>query len=162
MLQKKNKNLNERQYSPELFERFKNDKCFFFYLTFSKHNIHITVTNVKGNILMRDSSGTLGFLKSSRHSYLAFFEVGERIMWQFTQMNFPIFSKFIVLIKGTHRFKNSALFGLFSKYKPNSSRKVYIQDITSISHNGCRLIRKRRNRIKRSRFMHKYLNKFLL
>lgn len=80
MLQKKNKNLNERQYSPNLYTRFENDKCFFFYLTFSKHNVHITVTNNHGDILMRDSSGTLGFLKSSRHSYLAFFEVGERIM----------------------------------------------------------------------------------
>ena len=79
MIQRQNKNLLDRQCNLKLLQRFKNDKCFIIHITFSKHNIHVTITNLKGNILMRDSSGTLGFLKSSRNSYLAFFEVGERL-----------------------------------------------------------------------------------
>ncbi len=78
-MQKQVKNLSERKYTLSLLNRFKNDKYFIIYITFSAHNVHVCVTTKTGDILMRDSGGTLGFLKSSRNSYVSFFEVGERI-----------------------------------------------------------------------------------
>lgn len=80
MQRRRLKNLDERVLSLKLLRRIKNNKFVKLYITFSKHNVHIVATDSQGCILMRDSSGTIGFNKSARNNSAAFIEVGQLII----------------------------------------------------------------------------------
>ncbi len=156
LMQRSNKKLGDRKYDMNLIQRFKNEKCFFIiHITFSAHNLHVCVTNRKGQILMRDSAGTLGFLKGSRNTYVAFFEVGERIAWQFHRVGGKLAE---IWLKGKHKFLRAVVRGLILHRHINV---LFVRSITPISHNGCRVKRKKMLRRRRFRKILPKVTRFL-
>lgn len=101
------------------------------------NNTLITITDVNGDTICRDSAGTVGFKGSRKSTPFAAQRAGEKCAN--TAKRFGI-REVEVRVKGPGSGRESAISALQSAGLRISS----IEDVTPIPHNGCRPPKRRR------------------
>lgn len=107
------------------------------------NNTFVTVTDDKGNKKTGASAGCLEEIKggSRRSTKYAAEAIAEHVGRSAKNRGKPI----VVRVKGSTYFgKKKAVILSFRKGVGRKSLIMYIHDVTQLSHNGCRLPRKRR------------------
>ncbi len=107
------------------------------YIKASYNNTIITITDLIGNVLSWRSSGCEGF-KGTKKSTPYAAQISAKSLSKKIRNTYNIFSVEIY-IKGPGPGRESAIRSL-----SNFFRIIYIADITSIPHNGCRPPKERR------------------
>ncbi len=107
------------------------------YIKSSHNNTMITITDVNGETVAWDSSGTIGFKGTRKATPFAATRAGESVGQKVRKMGM---SEIEVRIKGTGGGREAAVNGLVS----TGLRVSAIEDHTPIPHNGCRPCKKRR------------------
>lgn len=107
------------------------------YIFSTKNNTLITLTDLQGNTKFSTSAGVLGFKNSRKSTTYAAQAAAEQVALKALNMGFY---SVIIKIKGLGYGKESSLRILFK------SRLLITKIIeqTPISHNGCRVAKKRR------------------
>lgn len=103
----------------------------------SGNNVIILLANLDGNTRVWSSSGSCGFQGARRGSPVAGKLAMEGILKGALELGIK---EVIVTVKGSGPIRDAALRSL----RKASLKIVLIRDITPISHNGCRLRKKRR------------------
>jgi small subunit ribosomal protein S11 len=101
------------------------------------NNTLVTVTDVNGDTLCRDSAGTMGFKGSRKSTPFAAQRAAESAASKARKMGI---SEVEVRVNGPGSGRESAITALQSA----GLRIVSIEDVTPIPHNGCRPRKKRR------------------
>ena len=101
------------------------------YINASYNNTIITLTDLKGNVLVWTSAGSLGFKGAKKATPFAASKVAERLAQTAKKSGVE---KVAVLVKGVGSGRESAVISLASR----GLDIISIKDITPIPHNGCR------------------------
>nr|YP_010890588.1 ribosomal protein S11 [Thonningia sanguinea]WJE89142.1 ribosomal protein S11 [Thonningia sanguinea] len=107
------------------------------YINTNFNNIIITATDFYNRVLFWSSGGSCGFTNSKKKTPFAIQIVTKKILKKLIRKNIK---KIKVFLKGSGYFRDVALRVL---YESNIDLCV-VQDVTPISHNGCRLPKKKR------------------
>ncbi len=101
------------------------------------NNTLITITDVKGDAICRDSGGTVGFKGSRKSTPFAAQRAAEKCAR--SAMRFGV-REVEIKVKGPGSGRESAI----SALQQAGLRIASIEDITPIPHNGCRPRKRRR------------------
>jgi len=101
------------------------------------NNTMVTITDLNGETLAWDSSGTIGFKGARKATPFAATRAGETVGQKVRKMGM---NELEVRVKGTGAGREAAVNGLVS----TGLRVTAIEDHTPIPHNGCRPRKKRR------------------
>lgn len=101
------------------------------------NNTLVTITDVNGETLCRDSAGTVGFKGSRKSTPFAATRAAEECAGKAKKFGMV---ELEVRVRGAGPGRESAVTGLQS----GGLRITAIEDHTSIPHNGCRPCKKRR------------------
>ena len=101
------------------------------YIKASYNNTIITLTDLKGNVLVWTSAGSLGFKGAKKSTPFAASKVAERLAQTAKKSGVE---KVAVLVNGVGSGRESAVRSLASR----GLDIISIKDITPIPHNGCR------------------------
>ena len=101
------------------------------YINSSYNNIIITLTDLKGNVLMWSSAGSIGFKGPKKATSYAASKVSNILIEKAKKFGIE---KIAIFVKGVGSGRNSAIRSLAS----HGLEIVSITDITPIPHNGCR------------------------
>ena len=101
------------------------------YINASYNNTIITLTDLKGNVLVWTSAGSLGFKGAKKSTPFAASKVAERLAQTAKKSGVE---KVAVLVNGVGSGRESAVRSLASR----GLDIISIKDITPIPHNGCR------------------------
>jgi small subunit ribosomal protein S11 len=117
---------------------FKNIKEFIFYVTATLNNTSVTLTDLKGNVLLKSSCGAQGFKGSTKSTGHAAEETAKKVI---SEARKHISENVLVYIncKGIGPGKESAIKIICSNFAVSG-----IQDKTAVAHGGCRPPKKRR------------------
>ena len=101
------------------------------------NNTLITVTDMNGDAICRDSGGTVGFKGSRKSTPFAAQRAGEKCAR--TAMRYGV-REVEIRVKGPGPGRESAI----SAFQQTGLRIASIEDVTPIPHNGCRPRKRRR------------------
>lgn len=107
------------------------------YISSTRNNTIITITDLNGNTLAWASPGCVGFKGARRSTSYAAQAAAENVGHKVRQMGI---SSVQVYLKGLGEGRESSIRGL----KTANLNITSISDITPIPHNGCRLPKRRR------------------
>jgi len=107
------------------------------YISASYNNTIMTLTDIKGNVLIWTSAGNIGFKGTKKATPFAASKVAETMVYRAKKIGIE---KAEILVKGIGSGRDSAIKSLANKGLEITS----IQDITPIPHNGCKPCKKRR------------------
>jgi len=103
----------------------------------SHNNTIVTITDMNGETLCWDSSGTIGFKGARKSTPFAATRAGESAGQKARKLGI---SEVEVFVKGIGSGRESAVTGLVS----TGIRVTAVEDHTPIPHNGCRPKKRRR------------------
>jgi small subunit ribosomal protein S11 len=103
----------------------------------SHNNTIVTITDMNGETICWDSSGTMGFKGSRKSTPFAATRAGESAGQKARKLGM---AEIEVRIKGTGAGRENAVTGMTS----TGLRVTAIEDHTPVPHNGCRPKKKRR------------------
>ncbi len=103
----------------------------------SHNNTIVTITDMNGEVICWDSSGTIGFKGARKATPFAATRAGEAAGQKARKMGMQ---EAEVRIKGTGAGRESAVTGVVS----TGVRVTAVEDHTPVPHNGCRPRKKRR------------------
>ncbi len=118
--------------SPKVFQEGK------IYISSSYNNTLMTLTDIRGNVLVWVTAGNIGFKGTKKATPFAASKVAEALVQRAQKLGIE---KIQVLVKGIGSGRDSAIRALANK----GLDIVSIQDITPVPHNGCRPPKVRRN-----------------
>lgn len=101
------------------------------------NNTIVTITDMNGEVICWDSSGTIGFKGARKATPFAATRAGEAAGQKARKMGMQ---EAEVRIKGTGAGRESAVTGVVS----TGVRVTAVEDHTPVPHNGCRPRKKRR------------------
>ena len=101
------------------------------------NNTLISISDLKGNVLMFNSAGSVGFKGSKRSTPYAAQVVAELQGMRLIQMGITTAK---IITKGLGKGRNSSILG----FKSTGLVITSIIDKTNMPHNGCRLKKQRR------------------
>ena len=101
------------------------------------NNTLVTITDVNGDTLCRDSAGTIGFKGSRKSTPFAAQRAAEKCAT--TARKFGV-TEVEVLVKGAGSGRESAITSL----QAAGLKITSIEDVTPLPHNGCRPRKRRR------------------
>jgi len=101
------------------------------------NNTHVTVTDMNGDTLVRESAGTIGFKGARKSTPFAAQRAAESAAAKAKKMGL---SEVEVRVKGPGSGRESAVTAL----QGAGLKILSIEDVTPIPHNGCRPPKKRR------------------
>jgi len=107
------------------------------YISSSYNNTIIVLTDLKGNVLVQVSAGSLGFKGTKKSTPFAASKVAEALVLAAKKLGVETVQ---ILIKGIGSGRDSAMRSLMS----HGLEIISIKDITPIPHNGCRPVKVRR------------------
>ncbi|MBU1129944.1 30S ribosomal protein S11 [Patescibacteria group bacterium] len=107
------------------------------YISSSYNNTMLTLTNLKGQVLVWKSAGSVGFKGTKKATSFAASKVAEAIANICKKMGVE---KVELLVKGIGAGRESAVRSLVTQ----GLNVVSIKDVTPIPHNGCRPKKTRR------------------
>jgi len=104
----------------------------------SFNNTLVTITTPEGDVLMRDSSGALGFKGSRKGTPFAATQIGASLAKK--MHSYGGIKELEINASGPGAGRDSVMRGLMA----GGFRISVIRDVTKVPHNGCRQPKKRR------------------